>query len=275
MRGLISSACLAVVVLTVSVGCARNPYVLQGKVEHLQADHEKLASDYADLEHTKAALDESNQDLQTQVAQALQQSQVHEKDARALRDALRESAEQLARMRTENRDLETQLTDTSDLPRAKPQATITANSSLRNRLPAFRYQGVEVRADGDVIRVELPGDQIFEQGGVRFRAAASHIVEDVAAEIARAYPNQIIGVEGHTDADSLPQGSRWLSNHHLSVGRATALYDYLAGRKILPMNQMFIVGHGANHPVVSNGSDAGKARNRRVELVVYPDLVPQ
>jgi outer membrane protein OmpA-like peptidoglycan-associated protein len=37
---------------------------------------------------------------------------------------------------------------------------------------------------------------------------------------------------------------------------------------------LFVVGHGANHPAVSNGTSAGKERNRRVELVVYPDRMP-
>ena len=36
-------------------------------------------------------------------------------------------------------------------------------------------------------------------------------------------------------------------------------------------NQLFVIGHGGNHPVVSNASDAGKARNRRIEFVVYPE----
>ena len=35
----------------------------------------------------------------------------------------------------------------------------------------------------------------------------------------------------------------------------------------------FVVGHGSNHPVVSNATPAGKERNRRVELVVYPEQV--
>jgi outer membrane protein OmpA-like peptidoglycan-associated protein len=36
-------------------------------------------------------------------------------------------------------------------------------------------------------------------------------------------------------------------------------------------DQLFVVGHGSNHPIVSNGSPEGKQRNRRVELVVYPE----
>ena len=79
-------------------------------------------------------------------------------------------------------------------------------------------------------------------------------------------------MEGHTDADFVrsPTGG---DNQQLSVGRATAVYHYLVTRGQIPANRLFIAGHGSNQPVVSNATAAGKARNGRVELVVYPDKV--
>jgi len=52
-----------------------------------------------------------------------------------------------------------------------------------------------------------------------------------------------------------------------------AVYQVLATRGGLRGGQMFIVGHGANHPVVSNATESGKRRNRRVELVIYPEQI--
>ena len=60
-------------------------------------------------------------------------------------------------------------------------------------------------------------------------------------------------------------------NQQLSVAQATAVYQYISSRGQIPAQQMLIVGHGANHPVVSNATAAGKARNARVELVIYPE----
>ncbi len=62
-------------------------------------------------------------------------------------------------------------------------------------------------------------------------------------------------------------------HNQLAVARATAVYQYLVARGQIPANRMIIVGHGANNPVVSNATAAGKARNSRVELVVYPEKV--
>jgi type VI secretion system protein ImpK len=92
----------------------------------------------------------------------------------------------------------------------------------------------------------------------------------VALELARTYPEQTIGIEGHTDGD-LVRSPEGLDNQQLSVGRATAVYQYIVSRGQIPAGRLFIVGHGSNHPVVSNATAAGKARNSRVELVVYPE----
>ncbi len=147
---------------------------------------------------------------------------------------------------------------------------ISANSSLEKSLPVINLPGVEVRQDGDVVRIELPADRLFNPGTAQIRQDASPMLDTVAAEIQRAYPNQIIGVEGHTDSDP-PQQGTWQSNHQLSTARAGAVLDYLAGRSHMRPQQLFVVGHGGNHPVVSNATPQGKARNRRVELVVYPE----
>ena len=92
----------------------------------------------------------------------------------------------------------------------------------------------------------------------------------MTAQVLRTYPEQVIGVEGHTSNDPVPTG-RWASQHQLSVGMAMAVYDQVTTRTQVNPSQLFIVGHGSNHPVVSNATQAGRDRNLRVELVVYPE----
>ncbi len=50
-----------------------------------------------------------------------------------------------------------------------------------------------------------------------------------------------------------------------------AVYDVLLRSTRYQAGQLFVVGHGANHPIASNATLEGKNRNRRVELVVYPE----
>jgi chemotaxis protein MotB len=96
------------------------------------------------------------------------------------------------------------------------------------------------------------------------------LITDVAAEIARTYPDQIVGIEGHTDNDPVV-GGQGRNSHELSVARAMTVYDVLINRTRLQANQLFVVGRGSINPIVSNATPEGKQRNRRVELVIYPD----
>ena len=148
--------------------------------------------------------------------------------------------------------------------------TIDPNSSLQQTLPAVNIAGAFVRRDGEVVRIELPGNTLFEPGTARLRPGAANLLTDVAAEIARVYPDQMIGIEGYTDNDPVA-GGQWRNNHELSIARALSVYDVLINRSRLQGNQLFVTGHGPNHPVVSNATPEGKQRNRRIEFVVYPD----
>ena len=63
------------------------------------------------------------------------------------------------------------------------------------------------------------------------------------------------------------------TGHQVSVSQAGAVYEQIAQRGRLRAAQMFVVGFGPNHPLYSNADPAGRAANRRVELVIYPDRV--
>jgi flagellar motor protein MotB len=102
---------------------------------------------------------------------------------------------------------------------------------------------------------------------------AAAAVEEIAGAIRQHYPQQIVGVEAHTDNRSVA-GTAWRNNHQLSAAQAMAVFDQLTEQHRLPANQLFVLGHGANHPVASNATSAGQTRNRRVEVVIYPETIP-
>jgi len=77
-----------------------------------------------------------------------------------------------------------------------------------------------------------------------------------------------VRIEGHTD--DLPiHTDRFPSNWELSTARATEVVHYFTDRRIKP-ERMIACGYGENHPVASNKTTAGKAMNRRVEIVISP-----
>jgi flagellar motor protein MotB len=254
----------------VVAGCANNPYMLQGQVQTLQQQATTLAARNTELKTRADSLDKNNQDLETSLAQERQQKRILEDQVVALRDQLGTATTQLAKARTDVDQFSKKAEVLEASAKKQVGAMIRANSSVKNTLPPIQIQGVEVRQDGDVVRIELPGARLFEPGSARLLPEGSRLIDDVAAQVLRTYPEQVIGVEGHTSNEPV-QAGRWASQHQLSIGMAMAVYDQvMAGMKPNP-SQLFLVGHGANHPVVSNATPAGRDRNLRVELVVYPE----
>ncbi len=265
----VASSLVVVSLLPLASGCANNSYALGRQNQTLQQEQVALQQRNTELQNRANTLDRDNQELETLLAQSRQQAKVVEDQLAAVRDQLATATAQLAQARDE-KVLSDKQTEALLASRRRSGAQITANNSLRHNLPALNLPGVEVRNDGDVVRVELPAARLFQVSSTTLQPAAGPLLDSVAAEIARAYPEQMIGVEGHTDTDFV-RGAPGVDNQQISVARATAVYQYLAARGQIASTRMFIVGHGSSHPVVSNATAAGKARNSRVELVIYPD----
>lgn len=268
---------------------------LQEQAAMVRAQTQELEQ-VAELRRRALELDANNRELNSQLAQTEQQKRVLEDQTRLLQQQLGDTANQLqsslvAQQDADQRVLQTQQDADRQLLQAQQEtqqkmstmqaslqrrgsATITANSSLRRNLTPISIAGLMVRQDGDVVRIELPADQLFTPGTATLSGNAVNLVDQVAGSIKQHYPNQIIGVEAHTDNGS-PQGGSWSSQHQLSTAQGMAVFDQLAQRHHFSTQQLFVVGHGPNYPVASNGSPEGQQRNRRVEVVVYPEAVGQ
>jgi flagellar motor protein MotB len=261
---------LLILALAVLAGCADSSMVLKGRVTEFQKQQDALTRQNQQLQDRMNALDHSNQLKEAELAQTLQQRKVAEDQLAALREQLRGVTAQLAQVQADKQNSDKKAQALTASMQRQTGVSITPNNSFLQTLPAIHLPDVHVRRDGDVIRVELPDGQLFEPGGSRLRPGAANLVASVAGELRRTYPDQIIGIEGHTDSDPAI-GGQWRSNHESSVVRAMTVYNVLVSSGRYRADQVFVVGQGANRPVVSNATPEGKQRNRRVELVVYPE----
>jgi len=271
MRDFAWARWLAAFALSVLAGCAENSMVLKGQVDQIRKDQVALSRQKEELQSRATRLDRDNQDLVNQLTQAKQQSKVLEDRINVLRDQLSASNAQLARIRDEKKNSEQKVQALAASLQRQGGTPITPNNSLLQTLPAINVPDVYVRRDGDVIRVELPAHRVFEPNGARLLPGTATVVLSIAGEVLRTYPNQIIGIEGHADSD--PTGSPGQAGSHLSIQRAVAIYDTLVTQGRVSPSQLFVAGHGGNHPVLSNATPTGKKRNTRVELVIYPETV--
>ena len=143
-------------------------------------------------------------------------------------------------------------------------------ATMQSAMTQLSLPGIDPRFDGAVVRIDIPADRLFEAGTANLLPGGAAVLTQVAADMERVYPGHFVGIEGHIDTEPL-QNASWKTPHQLTAARAAAVFDFLTTRTQVHEGQLFLVAHGANHPLVSNATAAGRARNRRVELVIYPE----
>lgn len=122
---------------------------------------------------------------------------------------------------------------------------------------------VNVIRQGDNIILQMPSDVTFAFNRDEVQPQFFPILDQVAGTL-NQYPQTIVDVVGHADAVG---GDGY--NQNLSERRASSVAGYLLSRQVL-RERLFVAGQGERVPVASNASDEGRARNRRVEIVLRP-----
>ncbi len=118
--------------------------------------------------------------------------------------------------------------------------------------------------------VTFLSEVLFDSGKDDIKKGAFGSLNKVAAVLLDSALDMTVGVEGHTDNEPIKH-SGWKSNWELSGARAMSVLNYLISKGVNPQRLSFI-GYGEYRPVASNKTAAGKKQNRRVEIVILPNL---
>jgi chemotaxis protein MotB len=136
----------------------------------------------------------------------------------------------------------------------------------------------------DVTISELQGkltvnilDRILFDSGEAILKPEGQAVLDQVAKVLVNYPNRQIQVIGHTDNVPIRFNplNPFKNNWELSAGRAIAAVRYLSEKAGVDSQRLGAVGYGEFHPIADNSTAEGRAKNRRIALVVMPEeLIP-
>lgn len=125
---------------------------------------------------------------------------------------------------------------------------------------ATRGTGVEVSRTADnQLKLNIPNDISFDLNSAAIRPSMRSVLDPFAVNL-RGDTQARINIVGHTDSS----GSEAVNNP-LSVERAQSVRDYLVSRGV-PPEHVQTAGRGEREPVADNTTEAGRARNRRVEI---------
>ncbi|HUI75238.1 MAG TPA: OmpA family protein [Candidatus Acidoferrum sp.] len=142
--------------------------------------------------------------------------------------------------------------------------------------PEIQRHVVEIKPTREGLVVSLREIGFFESASAVMRPSSRGAVDRLAAILSSR--TESLRIEGHTDNVPI-HNSRYESNWELSTARASELIKLFVERYHFDPARLSAAGYGEYHPVASNDTPEGRARNRRVDIVVLNpprlDLTPQ
>lgn len=147
----------------------------------------------------------------------------------------------------------------------------TAQKELVGRLEKVLNQtqklaaAVQLRRESRGVVIQLKDSGIFDSGSAALRPELLNELKQVVRELESL--NQPLRIEGHTD--NVPvRGGGYASNWELSAARATSVLQFFLAQSRLSPEQMSVAGYGEYRPIAPNTTAQGRARNRRVDIVI-------
>jgi chemotaxis protein MotB len=188
------------------------------------------------------------------------------------RDALRTQAEQAER---EKAKLDTELRETQADREAAQKELERAKSDLRVQLASEIKRGeVFVEERGSDLVIDVSDKVLFDTGQTEINDRGKDVLKQVAATL-RRMPRRVFQVGGHTDAEPIVSQEvrdQYPTNWELSTGRATQVVRFLSEKCGVPGSQLVAAGFARFRPVASNATEAGKRRNRRIEIALLKQV---
>ncbi|MCS7203005.1 MAG: OmpA family protein [Thermodesulfovibrio sp.] len=124
---------------------------------------------------------------------------------------------------------------------------------------------INIKTDIRGVVITLPDKLLFDSGSAQLKPQAKELLLQIAERL-KEIPGKI-SIEGHTDNMPLVSNSIYKSNWELSAARASSVLHFLISQGLSP-DRFLIAGYGEYRPIADNETGEGRAKNRRVEIVI-------
>ena len=234
-----------------SFGCGYSEEEMQVKrdrIDQLTRALDKLEKDHKDLQQRFQTASADNADL----GERLRQMGLNAENSKKSMQDLNKLIEEL---------------------RARDQQAQARLATFRNMLEKFKKMiaggKLRVRIQRGRMVVELSENILFDSGKADLKKEGQSALEEVASVLA-SIADRDFQIAGHTD--NIPiKSARFPSNWELSTARAVTVARFL-GDKGVPPTLLSAAGYADNQPVASNDTPEGRQQNRRIEIVLMPNL---
>ena len=250
---------------------------LMAEIANLKSDRDKLQADCTATSNNLKALQESYSALEKNSNNALETNMAKNRELLAQLDAKEKAlAAEQNRLNAIKNELESntkRLNELESLIAAKDASMKKLKETLSKALNAFEGKGLTVEQKNGKVYVSMENKLLFQTGSWAVGSEGRRAVVEVGKVLAQN-PDITVLIEGHTDNDKILGniGGGIESNWDLSTKRATAIVNILAENASIQKKNLTAAGRGEFAPIMSNDTNEGKAKNRRIEIILTPKL---
>ena len=155
---------------------------------------------------------------------------------------------------------------------ADKEALMSAlKNALADALVSFKGNGLSVEQRGGKVYVSMENKLLFQSGSWSVASTGKQALKQLGNVLA-ANPEIAVLIEGHTDSDPYIGNDNLSGNWDLSTKRATEIVKLLLKNNKIKAENLTAAGRGQHLPLATNKTAAGKAKNRRIEVILTPKL---
>jgi chemotaxis protein MotB len=186
--------------------------------------------------------------------------------------ALAAEQERLNKLMAEFQERSNRVVELEGVINAQSENLKKLKETLSRALNAFEGKGLTVEQKNGKVYVSMENKLLFQTGSWAVGSEGRKAVVEVGKVLGQN-PEITVLIEGHTDNDKFAGAMGQIENNwDLSTKRATAIVNILGENKAINKQSLTAAGRGEYAPLVSNETSEGKAKNRRIEIILTPKL---
>lgn len=249
-----------------------------------QKKYKELQSSYKRLQSNHATMTANNQQCQTDLTSANTRIKSLEEQIRSERDNLKSLQDALNKCLTSSNQGNVNISKLVDeinasnkyikhLIAAKSKSdslNMVLTNNLTRSLNTEELKDVDVQVLKGVVYISLSDKMLYKSGSYEISPQANEVLSKIA-KIIKDYDEYDVLIEGNTD-DVPINKTNIRNNWDLSALRASSVVQALQNNHGVNPKRMTAGGRGEYNPIASNATEAGKAKNRRTQIIVTPKL---
>ncbi|GAB5563627.1 MAG: OmpA family protein [Winogradskyella sp.] len=248
---------------------------LQSAYDNVVAERDKLQSDLAatktNLDNLKASYDALEKNSSAEIAKNSKKNRELLAQLEAKEQALAAENERLEKLKKELENRSKRVAELESVIAAKDANMKALKDAISKALTDFEGKGLTVEQRDGKVYVSMENKLLFQSGSWAVGSQGKEAVKQLGNVLADN-PDIAILIEGHTDNVPYKGNAQLSGNWDLSTKRATAIVNILRENNSINPENLTAAGRGEYAPIATNETAEGKAKNRRIEVILTPKL---